>query len=268
MAAPFPYLDEYERIEFPPSESAPEDDPLAVGGNLSPGMLLSAYEQGVFPWFNPGDEIYWWNPDPRFILFPENLHISRRFARVMKKHSFCFTLDTAFNGVITHCARIYREGQEGTWITSDMIKGYSVLHELGYAHSAEVWLAPSSFEKFRMDDVIIDLPPFEGSGGMVLAGGLYGLSLGSCFFGESMFSLVSGASRTAFILLTQRLRASGFTFIDCQMETPHMKALGGESIPRKEYMRLLEDGLKNPDPQNLWMKKAPPGNGGADNPIS
>ena len=233
MSEDFPYLDEETRIEFPAPDECPADAPAVVGGNLSPGVLLSAYEQGFFPWFNPGDPFYWWNPDPRFVLIPDSLHVSRRFRRSLRKTSFSYTLDRDFSSVINSCSRIPRPGQDGTWITGDMIQAYNELHRLGYAHSVEVW------------------SPDEGEG-KVLAGGLYGISLGKCFFGESMFSRVSGASRAALILLSRMLGAMGWEMIDCQVRTEHITALGGVEIPRAEYFNILKSGLEKEGLKGSW----------------
>ncbi len=228
MSDDFPYLDENQRIEFPSLQEVEVDGLLAAGGNLSPGVLLSAYENGIFPWYNPGDPILWWNPDPRFILHPGGLSISGRLRRSLRRAGFSFTMDKLFEQVIDHCSRVPRKGQEGTWITEEMKAGYIELHNLGWAHSLEVWQDHE------------------------LAGGLYGLSIGGCFFGESMFSLVSGASKAAFILLAQVLFRKDFSFIDCQMSTPHLKALGGLEISRVEYMELLKSALGRKTITGSW----------------
>ncbi len=228
MSDEFPYLDENQRIEFPSLEEVMADGLLAAGGNLSPGVLLSAYENGIFPWYNPGDPILWWNPDPRFILRPDWLSISGRLKRSLRRAGFSFTMDNHFEKVIDYCSRVPRRGQEGTWITDEMKAGYIELYNLGWAHSLEVWQDRE------------------------LAGGLYGLSIGGCFFGESMFSLVSGASKAAFIILAQVLSLNYFSFIDCQMSTPHLKALGGMEISRAEYMELLESALRMKTITGSW----------------
>jgi leucyl/phenylalanyl-tRNA--protein transferase len=210
----FPYLTENERFDFPPPDKSP-DDIIAWGGNLSPGMLLSGYEQGLFPWYNPSDPVLWQSPDPRFVVFPDALHISQSMKKILKKGNFEIAFDRDFAGVIQNCSEIERPGQGGTWITDDIISGYIKLHELGWAHSAEAYV--------------------EGT----LAGGCYGVRLGKIFFGESMFSHVSNASKAAFFTLAQSLFADGVTIIDSQVHTDHLESLGGVEIPRKEYLKIL-----------------------------
>ncbi|GHV61309.1 leucyl/phenylalanyl-tRNA--protein transferase [Spirochaetia bacterium] len=214
----FPCLGEHERYRFPDPEKSPGDI-VAVGGNLSPGMLLSAYEQGIFPWYNPEDPILWQCPDPRFVLFPENLHISASMQRVFKRCEFEIALDRDFAGVINGCAEIDRPGQDGTWITNDIIAAYTELHRLGYAHSAESY--------------------HEGK----LVGGCYGIVLGRVFFGESMFARQSNASKAAFLTLAQNLFADGIAFIDCQVHTDHLESLGGVEMGRPEFLKLLRETL-------------------------
>ncbi len=228
MEADFPYLDEHARYQFPRADKAIEHGIVGVGGNLSPGMLLSAYSQGVFPWYSEGEPLLWWNPDPRFVLFPEQLHISRSLRRMLKQQPFRFTFDTSFDGVIAECSRIQRPGQEGTWITSEMIDAYTHLHGLGYAHSVEVW----------MDDDLV--------------GGLYGVSLGRIFFGESMFSRKSGASRAAMIELVRVLTPLGFQLIDCQVYTDHLASMGAIDIPRTDFLDALSIGLKGNTLPGNW----------------
>ncbi|MBI9103361.1 MAG: leucyl/phenylalanyl-tRNA--protein transferase [Spirochaetales bacterium] len=261
MDPDFPYLDEHQRVEFPFDNKSPGDEPLAYGGNLSPGMLLSAYEQGFFPWFNPGEDIYWWNPDPRFVLFPEKLHIPKRFYRSVKKYNFTYTMDTAFSRVIEACSVVPRFDQDGTWLTQDMKDGYNELHRLGYAHSVEAWapedLPEEIYYKKIGGEAVSDAEEQPGEGtppGRKLVGGLYGISLGTTFFGESMFSLIPGGSRGAFIKLCQYLNEGGFSMIDCQMETEHLVALGGENIPRKSYMNLLKRSLKEDTLKGSWSR--------------
>ncbi|MDR3140017.1 MAG: leucyl/phenylalanyl-tRNA--protein transferase [Treponema sp.] len=220
----FPYLTEQMRFSFPPPERSPESI-VAVGGNLSPGMLLSAYEQGIFPWFNSGDPIIWQSPNPRFVIFPEKLHVSRSMRKVLRQKQFEVTLDRDFPGVISGCAKIYRPGQceqgpAGTWITPDIIEAYTELHNLGWAHSAE---------SYR-----------DGK----LAGGCYGLRLGRVFFGESMFAREPNASKAAFLTLAALLFADGVAFIDCQIPSDHLRCLGGEEMERKDFLALLKETLK------------------------
>ncbi|MDR2403530.1 MAG: leucyl/phenylalanyl-tRNA--protein transferase [Spirochaetaceae bacterium] len=219
----FPYLSEEDRYLFPHPDTW-GNSIVAVGGNLSPGMLLSAYEQGIFPWFNPEDPILWQSPNPRFVVFPEKLHVSASMARVFGRETFDLYLDRDFSGVIRGCATVKRPGQDGeasggTWITGDIIEAYMKLHRLGWAHSAESY--------------------FRGK----LAGGCYGIRLGGIFFGESMFTRVSNASKAAFLSLAKFLFADGVRFIDCQVPSDHLRSLGGEEIDRQDFLTLLDDTL-------------------------
>jgi leucyl/phenylalanyl-tRNA--protein transferase len=218
----FPYLTEFDRYTFPNPENCPGDI-VAIGGNLSPGMLLSAYEQGIFPWYNPEDPIIWQSPDPRFVLFPEKLRVSQSMKKILKRGIFTVKLDQDFEGVISACSAIERPGQRGTWITGDIIKAYSHLHRLGFAHSAESYL--------------------EGE----LAGGCYGIRLGRIFFGESMFTKKSNASKAAFLTLAAALFADDLAFIDCQVQTRHLESLGGEEISRNDYLAILRGNLGHRD---------------------
>ncbi|HRG25566.1 MAG TPA: leucyl/phenylalanyl-tRNA--protein transferase [Chitinophagaceae bacterium] len=203
-------------IHFPPVHLAEPDGLLAIGGDLSPARLLEAYRHGIFPWYE-GDHILWWCPDPRFVLFPEELKIARSMKPLLNRQAFRFTTNTAFAEVIHHCKISQRPGQDGTWITDEVEKAYIKMHELGYAHSAEVWK--------------------DGS----LAGGLYGIRLGNVFFGESMFSNVSNASRYAFILYTEQLMQEGVSLIDCQVHTDYLESMGARMIPGMEFDRLLQN---------------------------
>jgi len=203
-------------IYFPPVHLAEPDGLLAIGGDLSPARLLEAYRHGIFPWYE-GDHILWWCPDPRFVLFPEELKIARSMKPLLNREAFSFTTNSAFADVIRQCKNSHRPGQDGTWITDEVEKAYIKLHELGYAHSAEVWK--------------------DGS----LAGGLYGIRLGKVFFGESMFSKVSNASRYAFIQYTEQLKQEGVSLIDCQVHTDYLESLGARMIPGKEFDRLLQN---------------------------
>ncbi|MDR1587313.1 MAG: leucyl/phenylalanyl-tRNA--protein transferase [Treponema sp.] len=216
----FPWFSEHERFVFPrPAES--NGDIVALGGNLSPGMLLSAYEQGIFPWFNPEDPVIWQSPDPRFVIFPEKLHISASMRKLLRRGEFEIAFDRDFPAVIRGCAEIYREGQGGTWITGDVIAAYTELHRLGWAHSAESYA--------------------DGE----LAGGCYGIRLGSVFFGESMFARRSNASKAAFLTLARALFADGLALIDCQVPTAHLAGLGAETMGRRGFLILLERLLAN-----------------------
>lgn len=212
----FPYLELEDRYQFPDPEEADLTGILASGGNLSPGMLLSAYRQGIFPWFNREEPILWWSPDPRFVLFPDDLHVSKRMRRILKKGLYTVTYDHAFDEVLRRCAEIYRPGQDGTWITLAMGEAYAALHREGIAHSVEAW---------------------EGD---TLAGGLYGIALGGLFCGESMFADRPNASKAAFITLVGDLVRRGFSLIDCQVYTPHLESLGAVEIPRREYLFRLQ----------------------------
>ncbi|MBN1685217.1 MAG: leucyl/phenylalanyl-tRNA--protein transferase [Spirochaetales bacterium] len=213
---------------FPPPDHATEHGIVGVGGTLSPGMLLSAYSQGVFPWYSEGDPLLWWNPDPRFVLFTDRLHISKSLKKLLNKRRFHFSFDLRFREVIEQCSRVKRPGQDGTWITPAMIDAYTELHRLGFAHSLEVW-----------NDTR-------------LAGGLYGVSLGRIFCGESMFTLESGASKAGLVHLAGMLRPLGFRLIDSQVRTDNLAAMGAEDIPREEYLQLLGNALEHRTIRGSW----------------
>ena len=216
----FPYLDENTRFRFPDPLKA-EENIVAVGGNLSPGMLLSAYEQGIFPWYNEDDPVLWQSPDPRFVIFPHTLHISRTMKKILMRGDFQISLNKDFAGVIRNCSEIKRPGQDGTWISHDIIAAYSELHRLGYAISAE------SYQ--------------DG----VLVGGCYGVLLGKVFCGESMFSKVSNASKAAFLALAQFLFfEKNVHFIDCQVPTNYLHSLGGVELSRAEFLKLLGNAMR------------------------
>jgi leucyl/phenylalanyl-tRNA--protein transferase len=212
-----------DQLAFPPPELAEPDGLLAVGGDLSPARLLLAYSMGIFPWFNDGDPILWWSPDPRCILDPCGLHVSRSLARTLRRGAFRVTIDRAFAAVIDACAEGRRNGA-GTWITPAMREAYCRLHALGHAHSVEAWR------------------------GEELAGGLYGVCLGRCFFGESMFHRVADASKVAFVTLARHLAARGFELLDCQLPGPHLASLGAREIPRAEFLARLRRGGVVPSP--------------------
>lgn len=204
------------RLWFPPVNEALEDGLLAMGGDLRQARLLLAYQQGIFPWFE-GDIPLWWCPDPRFVLFPPELKVSKSMRVLLKRKAFQFTTNQAFAEVIGHCQMVSREGQIGTWITEAVKEAYIELHKNGYAHSAEAWL--------------------NGE----LVGGLYGIRMGNIFFGESMFSLVSNASKYAFISYVQQLQQEGVQLIDCQVHTHHLESLGARMIPRSRFMQYLQE---------------------------
>ena len=203
-------------LYFPPIETADENGLLAIGGDLSTQRLLLAYRSGIFPWFNEEDPICWWSPHPRFVLFPENLKVSKSMQQVIKKKQFEFTVNKAFADVIMNCKNKNRQGQHGTWITNKMEDAYNKLHQQGCAHSAEAW-----------------------SNG-ILVGGLYGIKLGQLFFGESMFSLQSNASKFAFINYVQLLQKENVQLIDCQLHTYHLESLGAKMIDRDLFKKYLE----------------------------
>lgn len=203
-------------LYFPPIETADENGLLAIGGDLNTKRLLLAYRSGIFPWFNEEDPICWWSPDPRFVLFPGELKVSISMQQVIKKKQFEFTVNKAFADVIMNCKNKFRKGQDGTWITNEMEEAYNKLHEQGYAHSAEAW-----------------------SNGM-LVGGLYGIKLGKIFFGESMFSLESNASKFAFINYVQLLQKENVQLIDCQLHTQHLESLGAKMIDKDSFKKYLE----------------------------
>jgi len=205
-----------KHIIFPPVEESEPDGLLAIGGDLSVERLLTAYKLGIFPWYE-GEYPLWWCPDPRFVLFPAKLKISKSMEALFRKEAFSFTINQAFNEVIRNCKSISRTGQNGTWITNEVELAYNQLHELGYAHSAEVW---SNGE---------------------LVGGLYGIRMGKVFFGESMFSKMSNASKYAFISYVEQLKKEGVQLIDCQVHTSHLESLGAEMIPRKTFTHLLKE---------------------------
>ncbi len=221
------WLDKNE-IWFPNPDLAPGDFPLAIGGDLSPERLIFAYSSGIFPWYSEGEPIMWWSPDPRMVLFPENLKVSRSLRKVIKNKGFEVRFDTDFGRVINMCASVKRPGQEGTWITDEMKKAYIELHNLGYAHSVETYL--------------------DGE----LVGGLYGVSIGKTFFGESMFYTVSDASKVAFVKLVEKLREWDFDMIDCQQSTPHMERFGAVEIPRKKFLEILKKSVKKKDFVGKW----------------
>ena len=215
-------------ITFPHPRQATEDGVLAVGGDLSPERLLFAYSWGIFPWYSEGQPILWWSPDPRFVLFPEKLKVSRSMRPYFNQKKFSVTYDQAFTEVMRQCQGARRYQQFGTWITEDMVEAYTHLHELGHAHSVEVWKEEE------------------------LVGGLYGIAQGRVFFGESMFSKQSNASKFGFIKLVRFLQERGFTLIDCQQETEHLRSLGAEAIPRERFLAMLEDNRKIPLESGQW----------------
>jgi len=218
-----------DELVFPPPHLARKDGLLAVGGDLSVNRLLLAYREGIFPWFIRRDPILWWSPDPRLVLFPEEIKISKSLEKTIKQCVFHVTMDTAFHQVITECARVRARKNEGTWITEEMMGAYGQLHELGFAHSVEAW--------------------FKGE----LAGGLYGVSIGKCFFGESMFTRVNNASKVALVALVDYLRKMSFDMIDCQITTGHLMSFGAREIPRNLFLTLLKKSLSAPTIKGQWV---------------
>lgn len=231
---------------FPPVHLAEEDGLLAIGGDLSPRRLLAAYRLGIFPWFNPLDPLLWWSPDPRSVLFPSELKVHKSMRPVLNSGRFKITINKDFLGVITACREIPRkprpehelcecspadlpqEGVPDTWITPAMWEAYVGLHQMGFAHSVEAWE--------------------DG----VLVGGLYGVSIGKLFFGESMFALKPNASKAAFIYLVRKLEQAGFPMVDCQIHNPHLESLGAREIPRMEFLEYLQEYLSKEVPANFW----------------
>jgi len=214
---------------FPDPAEADQDGLLAIGGDLSPERLVAAYAGGIFPWYSENSPILWWSPDPRLVLEPSRLHVPRSLRRVLHSGRFRFSLDAAFSRVIRACARTPRPGQNGTWIVPEMITAYEDLHAMGLAHSAEVW------------------------NGASLAGGIYGVTLGSVFFGESMFFAEKDASKAALVLLARWLGSRGCTLIDCQQTTAHMLRFGAREISRPEFLRRVDLGLANPALSGKWV---------------
>jgi leucyl/phenylalanyl-tRNA---protein transferase len=216
---------------FPPVEFASPEGLLAVGGDLGVERLLEAYRRGIFPWYSEGQPILWWSPDPRAVLIPDEMKLSHSLRKTLRSGRFRVTFDTRFREVVQACAEPRRQNPTtGTWITAQMVEAYCQLHERGYAHSVEAW----------HDDQ--------------LAGGLYGVALGGAFFGESMFTRVSNASKAAFAALVRDIRGWGFSLIDCQVSSAHLQTLGARDIPRREFLRRLADALRQPDRVGAWHR--------------
>ena len=217
-------------LAFPSPHEADPDGLLAVGGDLGSARILLAYSMGIFPWYSEGQPILWWSPDPRCVLDLDDFHVSRRLRRVLNQGRFRVTFDEHFRGVIRACASAARCGQEGTWITPEMERAYVRLHEAGVAHSAESWL------------------------GEELVGGIYGIALGSGFFGESMFHRETDASKVALARLVDRLAGWDFHFIDAQVTTSHMLSLGAREVPRALFLEDLEEALRHPTRRGSWRE--------------
>ena len=217
-----------DKIVFPPPHLASGEGLLAIGGDLSRERLLLAYRMGIFPWFSDDEPILWWSPDPRLVLYPREIRISKTLKKIIRKGVFTVTVDSAFVRVINQCAQIRLENNQGTWIVEDMIDVYCKLHESGFAHSVEAW--------------------YQGE----LAGGLYGVSLGRCFFGESMFTRISNASNVALVTLVEYLNKLSFDMLDCQLTTKHLLRFGAREIPRPAFLKQLEKSLKSPTKKGKW----------------
>ena len=215
-------------LTFPTPDSANDEGLLAIGGDLRPARLVVAYSMGIFPWYSEGDPIMWWSPNPRMVIRPEEFRPSRSLRRRYNRGGFRLSMDEAFPAVVRACSVVPRRGQDGTWITESMMESYCRLHELGVGHSVECW---------------------EGD---VLVGGVYGLSLGACFFGESMFAKRTDASKLAFWALMRHAERTGIEFIDCQLHNPHLESLGAYTIPRGEYLRWLYHALESETRQGSW----------------
>jgi leucyl/phenylalanyl-tRNA--protein transferase len=217
-----------DAVPFPVPAEADQHGLLAYGGDLLPERLLSAYARGIFPWYDE-DPILWFSPDPRMVLLPAELRINRTLAKNLRRGLYEVRVDTAFEQVIRRCAEVPRPGQDGTWITDDLMTGFLRLHELGFAHSVETWHEQE------------------------LVGGIYGMSLGAAFFGESMFAARSDASKVAFVALARQLEAWGFHFLDCQVHTPNTEALGAREWPREEFLAALALALEEPTRRGRWV---------------
>ncbi|MCD6178270.1 MAG: leucyl/phenylalanyl-tRNA--protein transferase [Bacteroidales bacterium] len=220
-----------EDISFPDPELANNDGLLAVDGDLSSERILSAYSQGIFPWYSEGSRLLWWSPNPRLILYPSKIKISKSLKRTINSKKYICKFDTNFEAVINGCANITRDEDNGIWLVDEMIEAYTKLHKLGYAHSVETYYNKE------------------------LVGGLYGLSLGKCFFGESMFFKKSDASKVALSYLCRELKAMGFYFIDAQVETDHLVRMGAQKIKRNNFLELLDQALEHPTCVGKWTKE-------------
>ncbi len=217
-----------DKIVFPPPQLAREDGLLAIGGDLSRKRLLLSYRSGIFPWSSDNEPILWWSPDPRMVLYPQEFRVPKSLQKVITKNIFKLTMDQAFEQVITACAQVRLKKNEGTWIVKEMIDAYCGLHESGFAHSVEAW----------QDNR--------------LAGGLYGVSLGRCFFGESMFTRISNASKVALAALVKHLYDLSFDIIDCQIPTAHLMRFGAREIPRTRFLEQLKTSFEAPTITGRW----------------
>ncbi len=219
-----------EKLEFPPAWLARSDGLLCIGGDLSSKRLVLAYEKGIFPWFSKNEPLLWWSPDPRLVIFPGNIHISKSLKKKIKRSPFDIKIDNAFEKTIRSCVIVRKERDEGTWIIPEMVAAYTKLHYLGYAHSIEAW----------SDNRLV--------------GGLYGVCLGGSFFGESMFSFESDASKIALVALANFLKKNNFDLIDCQVTTQHLLDMGAVEIPRDTFLYILQQSVKRVDIDNIWKQ--------------
>ena len=217
-----------ERIEFPPAWLARSDGLLCIGGDLCARRLILAYRNGIFPWFSNSEPVLWWSPDPRLVLFPSRIRVSKSLRKTIRKDCFSIRLNTAFEQIIVACSHPRQDKPQGTWLVDEMIEAYIRLHKMGIAHSVEAWQ------------------------GDRLVGGLYGVSLGKIFFGESMFSLVSNASKVALVALSQELDRQGFGIIDCQVKSGHLLRMGAQEITRDLFLDILNHGVDLKVPGSLW----------------
>ena len=218
-----------DKLDFPHASFASDDGLLCIGGDLSYQRLILAYENGIFPWFSENEPLLWWSPDPRLVLFPENLHISKSLKKKINKKLFDIKINSAFDQTIRSCALLRRKKEEGTWIVPEMVKAYIKLHKLGYAHSIETW----------QDNKLV--------------GGLYGISIGGSFFGESMFSFVNDASKIALVALVKLLKKSRFDVIDCQVTTQHLLDMGAVEIPRTVFLNIIKKSVKRKMDKNFQV---------------
>jgi leucyl/phenylalanyl-tRNA--protein transferase len=217
-----------KKLDFPPAWLARSDGLLCIGGDLSPERLLLAYENGIFPWFSKDEPFLWWSPDPRLVLFPKEINVSKSLNKKIKKNLFKVTIDTAFKQTIVSCAKPRKNEHEGTWLVDEMIEAYIQLHTMGYAHSIETW----------RDNKLV--------------GGLYGVCLGGSFFGESMFSFESDASKIALVALVNYLKKQHFDLIDCQVTTDHLLNMGACEISRDSFLDIINQSVKRKDIKDIW----------------
>lgn len=217
-----------KNLVFPPARFARNDGLLCIGGDLSPERLILAYEKGIFPWFSENDPLLWWSPDPRLVLFPDKIHISKSLNKTIKKNIFTIRLDTAFEQTIHACSSLRKKEDSGTWLVDEMVSAYILLHKKGYAHSIETWQ--------------------DGK----LVGGLYGISIGHSFFGESMFSLQKNASKIALVCLATHLKKHNFDLIDCQVTSDHLIHMGAIEISRQSFLEIIESSVQKKPIKNPW----------------